>query len=57
MSFLDKLLGREKKAPGDMAGDPAMRGEAMPPQEKEGAAEEPAPMHEEHPPEAPERDS
>jgi hypothetical protein len=57
MSFLDKLLGREKKATGDMAGDPAMRGEAMPPQEKEGAAEEPAPMHEEQAPEARERDS
>jgi uncharacterized protein YjbJ (UPF0337 family) len=36
--FLDRLLGRGKKAAGDMADDPEMRREGMH-QEAEGAAE------------------
>ena len=39
MGFLDKLLGRGKKAAGDMTGDDSMRREGMH-QEKEGMAEE-----------------
>jgi uncharacterized protein YjbJ (UPF0337 family) len=39
MGFLDKLLGRGKKAAGDMAGDDSMRREGMH-QEQEGVAEE-----------------
>ena len=39
MGFLDKLLGRGKKATGDMTGDDSMRREGMH-QEKEGMAEE-----------------
>lgn len=39
MSFLDKLLGRGKKAAGDLAGDASMRREGMH-QESEGMAEE-----------------
>jgi uncharacterized protein YjbJ (UPF0337 family) len=39
MSFLDKLLGRGKKAAGDMTGDSSMRREGMH-QEQEGMAAE-----------------
>jgi uncharacterized protein YjbJ (UPF0337 family) len=39
MGFLDKLLGRGKKAAGDMAGDDSMRREGMH-QEQQGVAEE-----------------
>ncbi len=51
MGFLDKLLGRGKKAAGDMAGDASLRNEGMH-QEKEGMAEDRASMHEEHAQEA-----
>jgi uncharacterized protein YjbJ (UPF0337 family) len=37
MGFLDKLLGRTKKAAGDMTGDSSMRSEGMH-QEQAGAA-------------------
>ena len=37
MSFLDKLLGRSKKAAGDMTGDSSMKSEVMH-QEQEAAA-------------------
>jgi uncharacterized protein YjbJ (UPF0337 family) len=39
MGFLDKLLGRTKKAAGDITGDSSMRREGMH-QEQEGAAED-----------------
>jgi len=39
MGFLDKLLGRGKKATGDMTGDDSMRREGMH-QEQEGMAED-----------------
>ena len=39
MGFLDKLLGRAKKATGDMMGDSSMRREGMH-QEQEGMATE-----------------
>jgi uncharacterized protein YjbJ (UPF0337 family) len=39
MGFLDKLLGRTKKAAGDVTGDSSMRREGMH-QEQEGMAEE-----------------
>jgi uncharacterized protein YjbJ (UPF0337 family) len=39
MSFLDKLLGRGKKAAGDITGDSSMRSEGMH-QEQEGMATE-----------------
>jgi uncharacterized protein YjbJ (UPF0337 family) len=39
MGFLDKLLGRTKKAAGDMTGDSSMRSEGMH-QEQEGMAED-----------------
>lgn len=39
MGFLDKLLGRGKKAAGDLTGDSSMRHDGMH-QEKEGAAED-----------------
>jgi len=39
MSFLDKLLGRGKKAAGDMMGDSSMRRDGMN-QEQEGMASE-----------------
>jgi uncharacterized protein YjbJ (UPF0337 family) len=39
MSWLDKLLGRGKKAAGDITGDSSMRREGMH-QEQEGMAEE-----------------
>jgi uncharacterized protein YjbJ (UPF0337 family) len=45
MGFLDKLLGRGKKAAGDLTGDAGMRREGMH-QEKEGTAEDRAEMHE-----------
>lgn len=46
MSFLDKLLGRGKKAAGDMTGDRSMRREGMH-QEQEGMAEDRAASAEE----------
>jgi uncharacterized protein YjbJ (UPF0337 family) len=39
MGFMDKLLGRGKKATGDMTGDESMRREGMH-QEQEGMAKE-----------------
>jgi uncharacterized protein YjbJ (UPF0337 family) len=39
MGLLDKLLGRGKKAAGDMAGDTSLRDEGMH-QEQEGMAED-----------------
>jgi uncharacterized protein YjbJ (UPF0337 family) len=39
MGFLDKLLGRGKKAAGDVTGDTSMRQEGMH-QEQEGMAQE-----------------
>lgn len=39
MGFLDKLLGRGKKAAGDVKGDPSMRAEGAA-QEAQGAAED-----------------
>jgi len=45
MGWLDKILGRSKKAAGDMTGDSSMRREGMA-QEREGMAEERAEMHE-----------
>jgi uncharacterized protein YjbJ (UPF0337 family) len=39
MSFLDKILGRGKKAAGDLKGDDSMRRDGMH-QEKEGMASE-----------------
>jgi len=46
MGFLDKLLGRGKKAAGDVMGDSSMRREGMA-QEREANAEERAAQHEE----------
>jgi uncharacterized protein YjbJ (UPF0337 family) len=46
MGFLDKLLGRGKKAAGDMTGDSSMRREGMH-QEQEGMAQERAASAEE----------
>ena len=46
MGLLDKLLGRGKKAAGDLMGDASMRREGAA-QEREGAAEERASHHEE----------
>jgi uncharacterized protein YjbJ (UPF0337 family) len=46
MGFLDKLLGRGKKAAGDLMGDSSMRREGMH-REEEGMAEERAASHEE----------
>jgi uncharacterized protein YjbJ (UPF0337 family) len=45
MGLLDKLLGRGKKAAGDLAGDSSMRREGAA-QERQGAAEERASQHE-----------
>ena len=45
MGLLDKLLGRSKKATGDLMGDSSMRREGAA-QEREGAAEERAGQHE-----------
>jgi len=39
MGFMDKLLGRGKKAAGDVTGDSSMRNEGMH-QEQEGMAED-----------------
>jgi uncharacterized protein YjbJ (UPF0337 family) len=46
MGFLDRLLGRGKKAAGDVMGDSSMRREGMA-QEREANAEERAAQHEE----------
>jgi uncharacterized protein YjbJ (UPF0337 family) len=46
MGFLDRLLGRGKKAAGDMKGDESMRREGMH-QEREGMAEDRATSAEE----------
>ena len=46
MGFLDKLLGRSKKAAGDMTGDSSMRQEGMH-QEQEAMAKERAESAEE----------
>jgi uncharacterized protein YjbJ (UPF0337 family) len=46
MSWLDKLLGRGKKAAGDMTGDASLRQEGTA-QEREAMAEERAETHEE----------
>jgi uncharacterized protein YjbJ (UPF0337 family) len=46
MGFLDKLLGRGKKAAGDLMGDASMRREGAA-QEREGAAKERASQHDE----------
>ena len=46
MGLLDKLLGRSKKAAGDVVGDSSLRREGKH-QEQEGMAEERAASHEE----------
>lgn len=46
MGLLDKLLGRSKKAAGDMTGDSSLRREGMH-QEQQAMAEERAEHHEE----------
>jgi uncharacterized protein YjbJ (UPF0337 family) len=46
MGLLDKLLGRGKKAAGDLAGDSSLSREGAA-QEREGAAEDRAAQHEE----------
>ena len=51
MSWLDKLLGRGKKATGDLTGDSSMKQEGMH-QEQEGMAEDRASMHEDQAQEA-----
>jgi uncharacterized protein YjbJ (UPF0337 family) len=45
MGLLDKILGRGKKAAGDLMGDHSMRREGAA-QEREGAAEDRAAKHE-----------
>jgi uncharacterized protein YjbJ (UPF0337 family) len=45
MGLLDKLLGRSKKAAGDLMGDASMRHEGAA-QERQGAAEDRAAQHE-----------
>lgn len=45
MGFLDRLLGRGKKAAGDLANDPSLRREGRQ-QEREGVAEDRAAEHE-----------
>ena len=45
MGFLDRLLGRGKKAAGDLMGDASMRREGAA-QQREGAAEDRAGEHE-----------
>jgi uncharacterized protein YjbJ (UPF0337 family) len=45
MGLLDKLLGRGKKAAGDVMGDSSLRREGAA-QERQGAAEERAAQHE-----------
>jgi uncharacterized protein YjbJ (UPF0337 family) len=51
VSFLDKLLGRGKKAAGDVTGDSSLRNEGVH-QEKEGMAEDRASAAEDHAQEA-----
>jgi uncharacterized protein YjbJ (UPF0337 family) len=51
MGLLDKLMGRGKKAAGDMAGDASLHDEGMH-QEKEGMAEDRATAAEGHAQEA-----
>jgi uncharacterized protein YjbJ (UPF0337 family) len=46
MGLLDKILGRGKKAAGDVTGDDSLRREGAA-QEREGAAEDRAAKHEE----------
>ncbi|MFL5950184.1 MAG: hypothetical protein ACJ74M_01115 [Gaiellaceae bacterium] len=46
MGLLDKILGRSKKAAGDVMGDASMRREGAA-QEREGAAQDRAAQHEE----------
>jgi uncharacterized protein YjbJ (UPF0337 family) len=46
MSLLDRLMGRGKKAAGDLVNDPELRREGAH-QEAEGAAEDRAKLHEE----------
>ena len=46
MGLLDKLLGRGKKAAGDLAGDSSLRREGAA-QERAGSAEDRAAQHEE----------
>jgi len=46
VGLLDKLMGRGKKAAGDLTGDASMRREGMH-QEQQGMAEERADAHEE----------
>jgi uncharacterized protein YjbJ (UPF0337 family) len=46
MGLLDRLLGRGKKAAGDLMGDSTLRSEGAH-QEREGAAEDRAVQHEE----------
>ena len=46
MGLLDKILGRGKKAAGDVTGDASMQREGAA-QEREGAAEDSAAKHEE----------
>jgi len=46
MGLLDKILGRSKKAAGDVTGDASMRREGAA-QEREGAAQDRADQHEE----------
>jgi uncharacterized protein YjbJ (UPF0337 family) len=46
MGLLDKLLGRGKKAAGDLTGDSSLRREGMH-QEREGLADDRAAQHEE----------
>jgi uncharacterized protein YjbJ (UPF0337 family) len=46
MGFLDRILGRGKKAAGDLTGDSSMRREGAA-QEREGAAHDRAAQHEE----------
>jgi uncharacterized protein YjbJ (UPF0337 family) len=54
MGLLDRLLGRGKKAAGDLANDPQLRREGAH-QEQEGIAEESAERHEDAASEARER--
>jgi uncharacterized protein YjbJ (UPF0337 family) len=46
MGLLDRLMGRGKKAAGDVMGDSSLRSEGMH-QEREGMAEDRAAQHEE----------
>jgi uncharacterized protein YjbJ (UPF0337 family) len=46
MGLLDKLMGRSKKAAGDLTGDSSLRREGAA-QEREGAAKDRADQHEE----------